>query len=405
MNVIIIGGGASGMMAGIVAASNGNKVTILEHKDKIGKKLLATGNGRCNLTNASLLNEPWKSYPLCDTNVIKEIFRQFSYEDTCDFFYDLGIILKDRNGLKYPLSDQASAVLDALRFKLYELSVNIICDCGVKDIKSPQGNKKEFEIQTDKGILRADRVILSTGSKAQPKLGSDGSGYELSKRLGHHVVNITPGLVQLRCKGEQYKALAGVRCQAKLYLYENDKTIYEEEGELQFTAYGISGIVTMNVSNYLAECDIKKSRIEADLLPGMPFEELKEELFKRAERFKEREAVFLLNGMLPRKLIEVLLKECGIKTGDIIGGIHKNTLCKLMEKIKNYSIEITGTNTFDEAQICLGGVDVKDIKPTMESKLVPGLYFCGEILNLHGNCGGFNLQLAWSTGAIAGRVM
>lgn len=400
MEVVVVGGGASGMIAAIVAAQNKHKVTLLEQKDRLGKKILATGNGRCNLGNKSLLESPWEKYPLCDEKMIKNIFDRFGYEETMSMFGSMGIITKSRNDLLYPYSDQASAVLDCLRFRIRDLKIKVICDCKVIRINK-QG--KLFKLETNLKEYTADKVILSTGSKAQPKLGSDGSGYEIAKLLGHKIDKVTPGLVQIKAEGNFYKAASGVRIAATLKLMDDSKLIHLEAGEVQFTDYGISGIVAMNISNRLHLCH-GKCYILADFMSEYSYEMLLSELMDRKQRHKNSDASELLIGIMPKKLSEVILKLSGISLSDMPEKLDNTKIKNVVNNIKAFRVDVTGTKSFDDAQICLGGVNTNEIKDTMESKLVSGLYFCGEILNLHGDCGGYNLQLCWSTGAIAGML-
>lgn len=402
MDVVVIGAGASGMMAAISAAMNNNRVTLLERMDRVGKKILATGNGRCNLTNSSLKEKPAEKYPLCDKAFVNAIFEQFGYDNTLDFFHKLGIITKSRNELIYPYSDQASSVLDALRYKMDELKINVKCNVRVSSVKKDEKTGK-FKITADSFSTTADRVILSTGSKAQPKLGSDGSGYDLAKGLNHTIAKVYPGLTKVIARGDFYKNAQGVRMSGRLKLFDETGFIYEESGEVQFTDYGISGIVVMDISNRLPLCK-GKPYIVMDLLSEFTNEELKKELSFRRKTFKSYKSSELLMGIVPKKLSEVILKLSGIKLSDELKGISDFCIDKVVENLKSFRVDIQGTKSYDEAQICLGGVNLNEINSNLESKIVKGLYFCGELIDLHGDCGGYNLQLCWSTGYIAGQL-
>lgn len=400
MNIVVIGGGASGMMASIKASKNGHNVTVLEHKDKIGKKLLATGNGRCNLTNEVLKSDPSKCYEGYDQEWLENAFNAFGYDDTIKFFEELGLMIKSRQGLVYPYSDQANAVLDALRFRMQDLGIKVISDSHVDRV---EGNIKEgFLVCTDNGKkYKCDRVIIATGSKAQPKLGADGSGYEIAKKLGHRINRLHPGLVQLKSSENYFKSIAGTRITSKCSLLFDEKVVKEEIGELQITSYGLSGIVIMNLSNCLGE-RLNNVSVSCDLMPDYDTAYLEDILSKKIKNYPDRDSGTLLIGILPKKLGDLFLKETKIGYDCKLKDIEKVKIQRLANLIKTWVVPINGTNTFEECQITLGGVPLEEVDANMESKVKKGVYLCGEILDVHGKCGGFNLQLAWTTGYIAG---
>lgn len=394
-SVMIVGGGASGMSAGISAARAGAAVMILEHTNRPGKKLLSTGNGKCNLTNQVM---PENAYRGGGPEFINTVLGSVNVEYTLDFFRRLGLVLTDRNGYVYPNSGQASSVLDALRFELEYLGVPIVTNCQVEEIK------RDLTLITSAGKKKADAVIVAAGSMAAPKTGSDGSGYKLLKNLGHHIVKPGPALVQLKCREKWYKQAAGVRTEGVVTLIADGTVLCSDRGEVQFTDYGVSGIPVFQVSRFAVNAlsEGKRTEIILDLFPSMDFSELKDFLLTRTKVLGYRPTGEFLNGVLNKKLSPVLLKESGIKT-DWAGKLTASQVERLAAVMKGLKSEITGSNSFDQAQVCSGGADTREINPkTMESRLVKGLYVAGEIIDVDGICGGYNLQWAWSSGILAG---
>ncbi len=402
---IIIGGGAAGLLAAITAAESGASVTILEHMPRVGKKILSTGNGKCNMTNLHMTEECYRSGV---EGVPMQVIRKFSVADTIAFFRRLGVLTTDRNGYVYPASGQAQTVLDALRDKADSLGVRTYCDSKVISVNKKKAGR--FTVKTETQAYAADFVILCAGSMAAKTTGSDGSGYELAKDLGHKIKKPLPALVQLKCNGDFFKAIAGVRTDVKVSLYTLDKNgdrgafLAEDQGELQLTDYGISGIPVFQVSRYAAEALDHKKRVLAviDFMPDMSDEQLFEVLKDQRNYLKERNAGDFINGLFNKKLAVLFLKSARIKADQPVSELNNKKLAELCRVIKEASFEVTGTNPYDKAQICMGGVDLREINPdTMESRLVPGLYFAGEILDVDGICGGYNLQWAWSSGHLA----
>ena len=364
----IIGGGASGLVAAIGAARNGAEVTVIEHMDRVGKKILSTGNGRCNLTNYKMEEDCYrcgrKDFPM-------QVIRGFDVKETLDLFMGLGIVPKDRNGYVYPNSDQAASV-----------------------------------VHTDQGKVETDALILAAGSKAAPSTGSDGSGYEYARQLGHSVIKPLPALVQLRCQGNLYKQMAGIRTEAEVRLQADGITLASDRGELQITDYGLSGIPIFQVSRYAARAldEKKKVRVYVDFMPGWDDNESFRLLKKRALLLAYKPAEELFTGMLNRKLAQALLKLAGIDPNTPCGSLTGKQLEKIRKELKEYEAVVMSVNPFANAQVCCGGVDANEVDgTTMESKICPGLYLAGEILDVDGICGGYNLQFAWSSGMIAGR--
>lgn len=401
--VIIIGGGASGLTAGIQAARQGADVTILEHKDRVGKKILSTGNGKCNLTNLLQLPQCYRSN--CPQFPMK-VINCFTVEETLAFFKELGIVPKIKNGYVYPNSGQASAVLEVLRMETEVQNIAVVCDCKISQILVTPKGAHRFCVKTSKGGFDADALILAAGSKAAPVTGSDGSGYQLARQLGHHVIKPLPALVQLRCDGTFYKQLAGIRIDSCLELLVNGNSVVKEAGELQLTDYGISGIPVFQISRFAAKAvdENKDVKVMIDFLPDLSIEESLQLLDQRKNQMKKRSAEEFFIGLFPKKLGNVLLKRSGIATDIRIEQIKEQKWKQLINHIKRFETQVIGTNPFVNAQICCGGVDTREINPeTLESKIVKELYLVGELLDVDGICGGYNLQWAWSTGSIAGK--
>ncbi len=395
------------MMAAIQAARAGAQVTVLEHMDRVGRKLLSTGNGRCNLTNRYQAPE---CYRCGQPDFPKSVLERFSMEDTVEFFQELGILIKDRNGYLYPNSDQASAVLDVLRMEVEHLNIRICLSCQVRSVKK---SGKQFVIRTDQGDVKADALILAAGSKAAPVTGSDGSGYELAKSLGHGIVTPLPALVQLRCKEKHYKQLAGIRTDVEVKLLVSGKRPEDgfreaasEQGELQLTDYGISGIPTFQISRFASIALHQGRQVKAviDFLPQMELWQAEKLVNKRCKQMAYKTCEEWMTGLLNKKLSLVLLKLAGIQPQQRAGEVPRAKWKRLLGLMKSYETQVIAVNPYENAQVCCGGVDTKEIVPeTMESRKVSGLYFAGEIVDVDGICGGYNLQWAWSSGAVAGR--
>lgn len=398
--IIIIGGGASGLTAAIAAARQGAAVTVLEHMDRVGKKILSTGNGRCNITNL-MMNET--CYRCGQAWFPMKVIEQFPVADTLEFFKGLGVLTKSRNGYIYPNSDQAASVLDALRFECERLGIQMITGCQVKSAKKLKSGI--FSVQTDQGEFRASALILAAGSKAAPVTGSDGSGYELAKAFGHTVIKPLPALVQLRCEGKHFKQLAGIRADVHLRVVSEGRMLAEEDGELQLTDYGISGIPTFQISRYVSTALAAKKPVTVfvDFLPSMEMEEMRTFMRERVKQLSYRRCEDFMTGVLNKKLSGVLLKLSGISLETPVSRVKWENWERLIVQMKQFEAKVTATNDYAQAQICCGGADTRQIcEKTMESKLVSGLYLIGELVDVDGICGGYNLQWAWSSGMIAG---
>ena len=399
-HVAVIGGGAAGMMAAITSAREGARVTILEHKERIGKKILSTGNGRCNFTNTYQTPACYRSD---NRDFAWNIIQKFNVEKTISFFKELGIYPKDRNGYLYPYSDQAAAILEVLQIEVAKLDICVMTEINVLDI---QPVKKEIRITTDKKTITADSVILACGSKAAPVTGSDGSGYQLAKLFGHRIVPVLPALVQLRCAEKFYKSISGVRVQGTVEIYADDISLASDTGEIQLTNYGISGIPVFQVSRYAAKALYKKQSVTAVLnfMPDMNKEEFLLFLQERITLCPYKTLDEFFTGVFPKKLCELWIRLSRLPKEMRVSDLSGEQLEKLVLLIQHLRTHITETNSFEQAQICCGGVDTTEINPdTLESNYVPGIYFAGELLDVDGICGGYNLQWAWSSGFVAGK--
>ena len=399
--IFVIGGGASGMAAAITAARAGASVTVLEHNDIPGKKLLSTGNGRCNLTN---LNVKCEDYRGDDPAFVSAFLKSFDTAAALEFFSSVGIYTKCRGDYVYPLCDQAAAVRDAFVTELRRLGVVVRTSCHVTKIHK---EKKGFLIlcEGNETPYRASAVILAAGSRASQVSGSDGSGYALAESLGHSLSPVVPALVQLVSEKKCLRKLSGVRVTAEVSLYVNGDLAAKDLGEVQLADYGISGIPVFQVSRYAAKALDQKQKVNAriDFIPHLQKEELKQELVERTERWGRYTAAELLNTLFPAKLISVLLTEAGIDRQVWAEKIAKERIDKLIEICKCFEVPVSGTRPFSNAQVCAGGVRTDEISPeSMESKLVKGLYITGELLDVDGICGGYNLYFAWGSGIKAG---
>ena len=385
--VVIIGGGASGMMAAIQAARTGAAVTLLEHNEKPGKKILATGNGRCNLTN--LVQEPSR-YRSSQPDFPWKIITQYPLEDTLAFFSELGIYTKDRNGWVYPYSDQAAGVAQVLELEARHQKVKIKTTEEVTDILREDG---QYLVKTATWQYPCDSVIISCGSSASNVEGSSTTGYELAEKLGHTIVKPLPYLCGIRGKDNYYAKWAGSRMDGRITLEIDGETVGEEQGEILFTEYGISGIGVFQLSRYAVRGtdEGKIATYHLDLMPQLTKEELVKLLLDRQQAGSYKNPQELLIGLLPRKMIDVLVK----KTYEPE---------KIAERLKDWQVTVKGAYALQQAQICSGGVDPRELTEQLESRLHPGIYFTGEVIDVDGPCGGYNLQWAWSSGAVAGRA-
>ena len=397
--IAVIGGGASGMMAAITARKSGKEVVILERKDRILKKVLITGNGRCNITN---VNADISNYFGKNISSVENILNSFNPQDTMDFFNGLGIICNEENrGKVYPLSGQASSVVDALRFEAERLGIKIETEFYVRKIEKEGFKFKIYSEERKK--IEAGRVIIAAGGQSYPELGSNGSGFELAKELGHSVTKLSPSIVQLKTEKHQVKGLQGIKTDVAVTAYGDNKKICTYDGELLFTDYGISGNVVFNISFVMPL--YKNVEFEIDFMEEFDYNELYEILKKRKKMMSHLTMENYFNGMINKKLGQFLSKVSGIeKLSKPVKDLNDSEIRKLCTVLKKYRIKILDTTGFKNAQVTAGGVSLNEVNTeTLESKIVKGLYFSGEVLDVYGECGGFNLQWAWASGYIAGK--
>lgn len=396
--IVVIGGGVSGLIAAIHAKNKNNRVIILERNNTCGKKILVTGNGRCNYSNS---NQDINHYHSSSSDNLESIINQKNISAFLDFYKSIGIIPKVKNGYYYPYSNQAVTVQQALLRKVSELDIDVKTSSYVDDIAV---NGNSFKVKTNKGIIDADIVIMACGGKSYSKLGTDGNGYQLLKKLGHNIIQVVPALTQIKVL-ENIKDLTGVRSEVSITLIEDGKTIKSEIGEVQFTDYGISGICSMQLSKYISYgiMDKKCEKIVINYVSDIA--KSKEEFIKFIEsnNWLDFEVGSLLDSLLNYKVTNYILKETKIAGNVKIRNLSDEEIDILVNYLINFTLTATGTNTFDNSQVSAGGVDLKEIDlTTMESKIIPNLYIVGEIVDVDGDCGGYNITFASISGMLAG---
>lgn len=406
MKVAVIGAGAAGIIAAIEASKQGAEVTLYEGNDRIGKKILATGNGKCNLSNTDMGVD---CFHTMDRKKLEDCLKRFGVNDTIAYFERLGLMIKNKNGYLYPASEQAAVLLDVLRIAVAGKNITVKIQEKVKQIRVLKNKRgaNVFSVISDHETASFDKVILTCGSKAAPKTGSDGSGYYLAKSMGHSIVPIVPSLVQLKCSDAFCKSLAGIRSEARVHIFENGKYLCEESGEVQLTDYGISGIPVFQLSAQVNRrlMDKKHGEIRAviDFVPGISDREWLDLQKLRMKNRKGLSVEEFFTGMLNKKLMMLFIKLAGLNPAAKADTVSEKQLSKVFEYCKGLCFHIVGNNGFDNAQVCAGGVDLRELTQDLESKIVSGLFFAGELLDVDGRCGGYNLQWAWTSGWIAGR--
>ena len=413
--VIIIGAGAAGMMAAIAAASNGHDVTILEKNGKAGKKIYITGKGRCNITNACDVEELFNNV-VTNKKFLYSAFYGFTNDDVVAMLNDAGLETKVERGSRvFPVSDRAGDVISALVRIMKKKGVKIEYDTTVTELttgryddmeESTDGRKVITGVKCASGkVYPADAVIVATGGISYPTTGSTGDGYGFAEKTGHTVTALSPALVPFTVAEEDVKELQGLALKnSGVTIYDGKKKLYEDFGELLFTHFGVSGPTVLSASSYVAK-KIKDHplRLVIDLKPGLDTEQLDARVLRDFEEFMNKNFNNSLDKLLPKSLIPVVIKRSGIDEYKKVHEISREERMRLIDTIKNFEFTLTGLRGYNEAIVTQGGVSVKDVDPsTMESKKVKGLYFAGEVLDLDAVTGGFNLQIAWSTGHLAG---
>jgi predicted Rossmann fold flavoprotein len=401
--LIVVGGGAAGMMAAVSAGRLGAAVTILEKNERVGRKILATGNGRCNYSN---INTDITYYHGANPKFTYSALASFAVDDTIEFFRKLGIEPKVEDfGKVFPMSEQASSILDVFLYELNELGVKIVGDAFVTDIVR---KNNRFEVKLKNGeVYLGDSVVITTGGKAMPASGSDGNGYDLAKKLGHTVTDIFPALVQIMLEGAFFKRIEGVKLVGTAEIIHNNKSIAKDRGDILFANYGVSGPPILQISRKVGELlpTGEDAYLKISIIDTITTDELSILLKRRFQVNPKRPVDFSLVGLINKRLIPVVLMEAGINdlkrpAVDLLEREQE----RIVDILTDWRFKIRGTKSWPSAQVTAGGVTTAEIDGrTMESKLVKGVFFAGEVMDIDGQCGGFNLQWAWSSGFIAGR--
>ena len=401
--VIVVGGGAAGMMAAIHAANYGAEVTLLEKKGSCGRKLRITGKGRCNITN-DCTNEEFLTNVPTNPRFLYSALNRFSTQDTKSFFEDLGVPLKVERGKRvFPVSDKADDVVDAMRRACVKSGVKIVYDRAC-ELMAEDG--RIVGCRTEGGELSADAVIICTGGRSYPGTGSDGDGYKLAEAVGHTVVPLRPSLVPITATGKLCPSLQGLSLKnvsMKIVRKDNGKAVYEDFGEMMFTHFGITGPMVLSASAHIPDIAPNKYEAHIDLKPALDEKTLDARVVSDFTKYANKDFMNSLGDLLPQKLIPVVISLSGIPSRKKVNSITKEERAALCRVISDLTIEICGFRPISEAIVTKGGISVKEISPkTMESKLCAGLFFAGEVIDLDAYTGGFNLQIAFSTGVLAG---
>lgn len=401
-DVVVIGGGPAGLFSAAIAAKNGNKVILIDKNDVLARKLRITGKGRCNVTNSADISD-FIGMVCSNPHFMYSAFYSFTNQDLIDFFEKSGVPLKEeRGGRIFPVSDSAKDIANALIRYAKDNGVVIIKDCVIKVI---QENNNVTAVQTKTGKkIDCSRVIVATGGASYPLTGSNGDGYKFARNLGHTVVEPYPSLIPLLVKEEYVGDLQGLSLKnIAIKVFKEKKCVYEDFGEMIFTHYGLSGPVILSASSNLKNIESSNYKISIDLKPALTFEQLDKRIQRDFEKNINKNFSNSLDDLLPSKLIDTVIKLSGIDPYIKVHQINKQQRMVLCDLLKNLTFTITGVRPIEEAIITRGGVNTKEINPsTMESKIINGLFFCGEVIDVDAYTGGFNLQIAFSTAYLAG---
>ena len=404
-NVIVVGGGAAGMMAAIFTARNGQNVTLLEKNEKLGKKIFITGKGRCNITNASEIEDLFSAV-ISNPKFLYSGFYSFTNDQVIHFFEELGVATKiERGNRVFPVSDHSSDVIAALAREMQHLKVKVQLHCEVKELLI--NNEREIKgVRLANGKkMTADAVVVATGGISYPSTGSTGDGYRFARNCGHKVTELFPSLVPMEVKEWYAKELQGLSLKnIEIHITDGKKKLYDEFGEMLFTHYGVTGPVILSASSIVGKTLEKKELVlHIDLKPALTEEQLDKRLLREFEANHNKQFKNAIDSLLPAKLRPVIIELSGIEEEKKVHEITKEERLNLLRLIKDFHMTLTGLRGYNEAIITKGGISVKEIDPgTMESKLIKNLYFAGEVLDLDAVTGGYNLQIAWSTGYLAG---
>lgn len=414
MKVVVIGGGPAGMMAAITSAKNGNNVTLLEKNKSLGKKLLITGKGRCNITSSLPMDEFIKNTP-GNGMFLYSAYNSFTNQDIIKFLNEQGLKVKEERGNRiFPVTDKSKDVLDCFEKKLKSLNVKIMYDTKVTDVLVNENNEVTGVKLKNQKIINAEKIILATGGKSYPLTGSTGDGYEILEKLGHTITPIKPSLVPIETyETDLHYSLQGLslrNVKIKFVDTRKNKEIYEDFGEMLFTHFGVSGPTILSGSAHLVRykkiddlLQEKNIKLVIDLKPALTEEKLNERILRDFEEEKNKSFKNSLDKLLPQKLIPVIVEYSNINPEKQVNSITKQERIKLVKLLKGFEVTIKKFRKIDDAIITSGGVSIKEVNPkTMESKKIKGLYLAGEILDVDSYTGGFNLQIAYSTGYVAG---
>ncbi len=399
--IFIIGGGPAGLTCAIHAKNKKNRVVILEKNPKPLKKLLVTGNGKCNYFNENFSSSHYHSENM---PLVHSFIKEQNLQDVRDFFDSLGIVPKIRNGYYYPFSNQATTIQNVLIEEALSRGVEILCHQCVTSVTK---KKNQFHILCGEEEYFADAVVLATGSCAAPKTGSDGFGYSVLKEFGHTLIKPLPALVPLLADHPFLKDWDGVRTDVVLALFEDDKFVSSEEGEAQLTSYGISGICSFHLSHFIVR-GLEKGMKEEIHINFVPFitQSITPWMDQYAKKHSHKTIQKLLEGFLNYKIVSVILKTISMDGNRYYQDLSNDEKLELCQYLRGFPLTIVGTKDFESCQVCNGGVKLKEIDmKTMESKIVPGLYVIGELLDINGNCGGYNLTVCWISGILSGRKL